>query len=282
MGRGKNVILADVTHSIQTGDLLSISDRALWLHECKDRRSALGEVLGGRVGRQIARMVEALNYLNGTIHLGPRNIDGTPWIALPVSTERAFAWSEVEAIVSRTLESGTGSAILEPSNVIVAADQDHADAQNFSLGFRGIVPPIMVAGHFHLLGDANDQPPPTAWPLPLETRVALFEGDVLLTHIVGMGEFVRDIRLDLATTGVENDAIQVRAGSMEFDFGARYLRDVLLGYELLASAVPNTLAMLTEITDTGVVDFGDRVQAFAGLIYRDGLVPIFPHDLQIE
>jgi hypothetical protein len=92
------------------------------------------------------------------------------------------------------------------------------------------------------------------WPLPRSQRVALIEGDVVLIHLVDLDAFIGSDTsglgriTELRTKGDEVTGFVVEIKGGEMHISARFLNDVLYGFQTVESAREQIVAMAIAAT----------------------------------
>src|SRR5450759_3116425 len=95
-----------------------------------------------------------------------------------------FNWSIVGEVCSNAQTSGNASAMLSNGELIFATTEE--DSTFIPKEIReGAFPPrySVIGSHFVPIEEAwSSVPPPLNWAIPIDTRIALQEGDVMLCH----------------------------------------------------------------------------------------------------
>jgi hypothetical protein len=182
-------IVSDLTHLLGVGDVITIASAAVGIIECKNRTLPTEWVPRGRHWRQLDRQARASQYLAaGHVPEGEERR-----IAIEVA-EPPRCDDELQECVERARASKQGAAVTElGERDILAAIWDRGLTPADALG-EAFATISNVGWQYPLFGGsatATDHPGPFianpyALPLPVDARLAIPEGDLLLFRFVDL------------------------------------------------------------------------------------------------
>lgn len=181
---GMPVLISDLTHCLRIADIVIAADPEVpSLIECKSSGAGPVNRLRGRARRQYSRMKGTLDYLR----TGRAKIFGEVQerVVVEVRVKSEHNWAIVDAVTTEALRSGVGSMLVSPNEFIFAyRDTGEVIIPNEIRETTFDPSGMMVAAHTRPIEEAwSSVPPPLAWKINGEARVALFEGDVTIVHL---------------------------------------------------------------------------------------------------
>ena len=196
----------------------------------------------GRQGRQMSQMIARHGYLRDDRGRFPS--DDFERVAFTVDLVRSRQHADVDEVVGEALRVGSASKQITAHDVVLAV----AAAGSTKLQLSKLDPAIgaMRAAVLGMnLTPTHDAwwstPPPTEWSLSRDSAWALFEGDVVLAHVIDLAAFEElstpNVRFSVTQTH-GRPAIAITTARIDEGLvylGDRFIWDVLYGFESIES-----------------------------------------------
>ena len=254
------VRICDLTNVLRIGDLIIGEPEQPMLIECAPDAPASFR-LRGRKARQLARMEAVAEVLRQ----GHGHVPGTPApikvYESPLQSE--YSWHVVESAARAALANGAGLAAGD-SDVVWALRADATDAGALPLATdvadmtSGFSDPLVALSSTLLDEPSPLVPPPLAWPLPLDLRLALLEREIRLVHVVDLARFLEiehegariiDVRRDQRGDLLEACFI-IQSGDLTSAASRRFVDDVIYGFMTIESSVKALLSCVGNIDES--------------------------------
>lgn len=149
-------------------------------------------------------------------------------------------WEKINNSISEALSKGEGYCSIEDGNLIWAFKYN-GDMPDMNSEMSAIIKNYnhpMIGSHFRVLEEPDLMlPPPSFWPIELENRMALIEGDIALMHYIDV-DALRKIEKsngyikDILYKGnkLEENCIVVCRENYEKIYSSKFINDILYGY----------------------------------------------------
>ncbi len=257
---GKPVIIADITNIIKIGDLIVCSDPEMpSIVECKKGNFHPHNIMKGRSGRQLSRAIGTLEYLKK----GKAKVFGEEKerVVFETTTEVIHNWQVVKKSVIEALETGIGFGKASDYDIMWAiANDEITKVQNEIEDILKSFKEPFVGCHLRVVEEMEFlHPPPSAWPIDIECRFALMEGDVVLFHLIDLSYFNKLCTPDGRIKGIlyKNNVLEeycfvVEVNGQERILSARFLNDVLYGYATIESIFKNMIEFAKRVCETKI------------------------------
>jgi hypothetical protein len=249
------VIITDATNVLRAGDLVSVApDRSVLVTECKATRST---ARSARANRQANRADQIARYLRSGIASDPtfgiRDLPfhgpvDEPLITLDVGPEVTRDVTALQATIQRADLNGFASTICGTKEMVIV----RSGTSSFPDSMEMIRPlhegdALLIGNSFDLINQASAlYPPVTLWDVPLETRLRLWEKDLVVAHLVATSAFVGPHTSDSSMEIVDCDCdrrLLVRFDGGEAWIGPSVVESVLYTWETPESARARALSM---------------------------------------
>jgi hypothetical protein len=270
-------LITDLAHALQNGDIVGVSAERLFIIECKDRDAPLDSRLGGRLGRQISAMKRAASYLAGDIH-GASEETEPLWIALPPGDKRAFSFGALVSAITESRDRGEALEVVEDGDLFLVSRTGVPSRELMQRATSHFGPVghgrILIGGPHRLMTEPpHEQAPLSSWPISVEDRADLMSQELVALHIVNLTPFllIEDPQIRVSYNSGSGGFTCSHEG-VTFEFGNRFINDVLVGCEARATASSTFHSKLREFTIRGVIDIGEPTRAITLVAYRDGFV----------
>ncbi len=207
---------------------------------------------------------------------GRGHIPGTPAPIQVYETPAAvaYSWPAVERAARTALVEGIGIIPNGEGDVIWALrwdafDDGPPDVDEVKKLTEGFSDPIVGLSSELLDEPSAFVPPPLAWPLPLDLRLALLERDVRLVHVIDLDQFLefehegsRIVQIRRDRRGrLSNPCFTIESADGMAAASTRFIDDVLYGFVTIASSAEALLSGLGDVDDSDGIEIG---QARAG------------------
>lgn len=255
---GVMAIASDLTHCLRLGDIVVVDNPdGPSIIECKQRLPRDGELLLGRKGRQLSRIMGTSTYLHDGVALV--HGDDSPRLCIEASIESTVYWSYVEEAVRRRMSGNVAVLQPEPGHVLWAGsanDTGIPDELTSALqGFRRIA----IGSHLAFRDDdPPHMPPPLAWPIPSDQRWLLSEGEIQLISMIDVQQFTqqaqkygRNLDVDVKRYGL---TIDTEFG--EFLLSRRFIDDCLFNFHSISDTVDLIMQFVDKVVAKIKIDKG--------------------------
>lgn len=260
-GSGALVLIADVTNVIGIGDLIICNDRERpGVLESGGSAEHLGK---GRKGRQMMRALAVLRLL----HTGEAKLEGLEALTqtIEIDTELDHSWSAVEVAAGTALKVGKGGRAFDAGDVVWGVRADERSAHpppEVESALERMHSPCVSWNSYRLEHPTSFVPPPLEWPLPHDVRIALFERELRLIHVVDLDAFCRvhpggritEAQLDGRSSGRAGIVVSTSAGDVRV--ATRFIEDVLDGYQTIETTAHSIIdfVLASQRLDDATVD----------------------------
>jgi len=261
---GTPVLISDLTNILRVGDLLVVTDpESPMIVEVKTKLPSASYLSKGRIGRQISRSMDIVNYLKD----GRGRIYGQEAYnyVIETSTKAERNWGIVENLC---LEAGNTGApafnqvlpgewlwVVPRGNLQVVLETVADIATSSGPVFFGTTGALMAMkdGLF---------PPPSAWPISQEARFALCEEELILAHLLevkSLNSTSADGKMTINVDMGTSSGVKVTIDGEEYALSNRFVYDVVFGLESVESAIRGIFAFAQAIKER----FGDQIHGRA-------------------
>jgi hypothetical protein len=260
---GAMVLISDVTNILRTGDLAVLfADGKLDIIECKNvDASTLSRRKDPRIIRQTNRGQRLASYLStGEAKIvepeivSPEGYEAVQQ-AIEINHRPEYDWSLlIEAVEAA---SATGSGLSKRNSEFVHVQRnDVPSLTNFDPprpeGEDSSRALFLAFGSDIIDNPSPLHPPVTYWPLSVEQRLAIWERDLYICHAVAeediLGSLVNEP--SAAIVAVERGGfLRVRVPSEEYVLRPRFLDNMLVGFETVASMREQALRFALAVSD---------------------------------
>jgi hypothetical protein len=255
---GGLVLISDLTHCLRIGDLVVCNDpERPMLVECGGHPAYIHK---GRKARQMQRANAVLELLRtGDATLAG---DRLPTKTLALSAPTEHTWPVVDRVVNNAAQNGFAYEYASPSDLIFALDADNGKVGLERLG--GLTTSMsrpVIETYTRLLDRPSARTPPcTVWDISAESRVLVFQGGVIVGHVVDVDAFVGRCRHGATISKVLGAPKQIEGFGVSVNDEAvtassEFLGDVLLGFATIESTAE---AMLEGVLAAVAVLLPDR------------------------
>ncbi len=186
---GSYVVVSDLTNMLRIGDLVVIPEGGadIWIVEEKvsgfDTRS-----LTGRRRRQMQRMLGAIRGMRPG-----GGVEESSSADYDIAEEVEARFGPMETIVADVIGGMDPVAVQVGEGDILWGmdfDEERFDWPSIEAATSSMAAPLVCCLAVPFEESDARFPPPPAWPIPVETKVRLLERDVLLMHVVDVGQLV--------------------------------------------------------------------------------------------
>lgn len=238
-------LIADLTRSIRNGDLIACSDPHLpQIIECKSSEPKHERYdRQGRRGRQSARR-ESIGKFLGDGH-GLIFGETRPRSTLETRRLPEYSWAIIDDVVKLALRHKPVALDPDPGELISAACVGESTDASAAIARMEVVQGdhVMVGSTLNTLSRGpSDVPPPMNWGVSLDSRWALMEEEVSVTHAFRLEALIGFTRGEVRITRVIEtpDRIPWRyeaaVGDELVTFSATNARDIVYCHHTTASA----------------------------------------------
>jgi len=259
---GLPIIISDITNCIKIGDIVICSDPELpTIVECKSGNFSPEKVMQGRIGRQISRVMGTLEYLSD----GQAKVFGesTQRVAFGTDIEVNYNWDTVNKTVKEALKNGKGIGIANNYDAMWALRDDDKDIyvpeeiEDFIIKLKT----PSIGCHLRVVEELEFMvPPPAAWPIDLDCRIALMEGDILLFHLIDLNHFLeikkpygKIKKILLGKKYIKEYCFVVEVNGHYTELSSRFIDDVLYGYATIESVTENMIEFALQCCESNVI-----------------------------
>ena len=248
---GIPAIVADLTHCLRIGDVLVVRhpempDIVEFKATVRDDRYRHQ----GRTGRQLHRMQKTVEYLNrGSAQF--RDEEALR-LSIEIDVRAEHDFTQVESIAATAIRDGSSVQMLRPRQWVGASRLGHspifpAEVHRFTdlqlcVGFLSDAFPDLL----------HEVPPPLNWPISLNVRRALMEGELVLFHIIDP-RLLEDERIRVLFDQRESStSFEVYVDGNAFQCSDYFLRQILYGFQTPESAAQTMIALAAKASGLGI------------------------------
>ncbi|MFJ6811145.1 hypothetical protein ACIQRK_34985 [Streptomyces anulatus] len=251
-------IVADVTHLVAVGDIVTVTPNGIHIAECKNRPTPKRPPTG-RIARQEQRGAKASDYLT---HGFFSESNEKQAIAVEVAAAQP-AHDTLRQCIEDASASDSGAAVarLGDRDLLLAAwargNDPGAALEGLTESLDGRDWEIPAMGGFMdaVMNPSPFAANPYALPIPVDQRFALAEGELVLIRITDLNglQFTtntstgEELRMDVRKAGGNHQLIMNLAG-VEREVSRRFIDSILWGF-LPVSGVREMLIQFTEIVN---------------------------------
>lgn len=239
---GIPAIVADLTHCLRIGDVVIV--RHPEMPDIVEFKATLRDGRyrhQGRTGRQLHRMQKTVEYLNR--RSTQFRDEQAPRLSIEIDVRAEHDFLQVESIAATAIRDGASVQMLRPRqwvgacrlerNPIFPAEVHQFTDLHLCVGFLSDALPDFL----------HEVPPPLNWPISLDVRRALMEGELVIFHIIDP-RLLEDgrIRVLLDQRG-SSASFEVHAGGNAFQCSDYFLRQILYGFQTPESVAEAMIAL---------------------------------------
>ncbi|HMH54305.1 MAG TPA: hypothetical protein VK548_28985 [Candidatus Acidoferrum sp.] len=256
---GISAICTDLTHCLRIGDVIIVRHPEIpEILEFKARVRDDRYRHQGRAGRQLHRMEKTIEYLSrGAAQFRDESIAR---MSLEIDLRAKHDFLQVGSVAATALRDGASTEMLRPRQWLGACRLGcepiaPAEARQFT-DLRLCIGSLADA----LPNLLHEVPPPLNWPISLDLRRALMEGELVLFHIVDPRlletERIRRVLFDRRGNG----AFEVDAGGNTFQCSDYFLRQLLYGFQTPDSVAETMNALALKTSELGILPTASRTR----------------------
>ncbi|MEV7830336.1 hypothetical protein AB0P12_06860 [Streptomyces subrutilus] len=278
-------IVADVTHLIAVGDIVTVTSNGIHIAECKNRATPQRPPTG-RIARQEQRGAKASTYLT---HGSVAESNEGQMIAVDIADMHP-SYDALRQCIEDASASVSGAAVtrLGDRDLLLAVwDRGEEPGEALeglteSLDSRDWEIPVM--GGF-MDAVANPSPfaaNPYALPIPVDQRAALADGDLVLLRFADLGKLQfatktptgEELRMRVRKEG-SGYRLAMKIAGTDRDVSSRFVDNILWGFHTV-SGIREALVRLAEIVNESQKDSGSNptlapspsIDTYSSFVYR--------------
>lgn len=232
------VLICDAANILRLGDVLvCIDPEAPTVVECKKKLPLPQHLTQGRRGRQLSRVLGTNRYLTQ----GQSRVFGDPTTYIEVSSNHRAArnWKAVDELCTQCYDRGMVQRKLSDHEILwvfrPSVVGDRPSLSDFTIQSNAYF------GTSEGLMNMDDGlfAPPSIWPIDVEHRAAILEGEIVVAHCVCASAFEACARQDMPIQVKHKDdtPLRVHYKGKVYPISLRFIYDVLYGYETVESCV---------------------------------------------